>query len=973
MSSHALAAPVIRLAGNNVLIPDGDNSPSVLDGTDYGALKIGSAPVKRVFVIYNDGPDALNLTGVNVTGAGFVTTVSPQSVVASGGVASLEVQFTPTVAGTSVGSISISNNDSTKNPYDFSIKALVKSPDVRVTGAGFTITPGDTTPSTLDGTNFGAKTIGESVTKFFSINNDGDADLTVINVSVGAGPFSVSGALPATVQSAGSGLFGIRFSPTAVGQSGGTVTVSTDDPDTPTYTFQVSGSGIEPEIDVRGKGTSIVSGDSTPSTDDGTLLPNITFKGGEASVQYTISNSGSGNLLINNLSLSDSTNFRIDPALTFPLSVSPNGSTIFTLVYQPTSAATHPTTVTITNNDLNESTYTFAVSATALAASMNFANLTNGDTTPNTGDGTGYGSGLVGGPGTSHTFPVSNAGPGNLIITSISFNPGTHFAYTGSALPRTILPGNSIDIPITFQPQDIGSHSAVVTVRTNDPSKDPFTFTVNGTGTQRTLVVGSVGQTLANGDTTPSELDGTYFGSVLVGGSPVSRTIALRNTGNIPLQLNSLSSSRSSEFSILSPATVEIPAGGSVNLVIRFTPSALGSRTSTITISSNDPLSPFTFDVGGIGAPRIAQPSEPAGEPEIISCPFDSGSPGDFTGVIYEDDGQGKPSNVVRGGFDTFRLSNDGSFTAKGNIDGADITLKGKLRPDGSYSGSFTLSDKSVAVITFQHYKGSDGSVRIIGTLVRNGETLHIDVIRSGAVALPASLTGRYTMLIPAVDNAPPTEPHGDGMAFLTVRIDGNVRSQFILGDGTQVTRSTKVSPRYVWQFQSPVYNGGWKTGFFAGRMTFRDVVGTSDFDGPVYWKRAATAGSNYYPGGFAISRNAIGAKYIEPAKGTSAMPGLVSGNNNAEFWIGASSEGVPAQAVAFTWTSVDKISNQTSPKLNLKVNRKSGQISGFYTDSVSRTRVSVYAAILQKQKRSGGLFKGYSITGFVTLAPKTS
>jgi hypothetical protein len=973
MSGLALAAPEIRVTGNNILIPDGDSSPSVPDGSDFGALKIGSSPVKRVFVIINDGPDALNITGVNVTGAGFITTVSPQSVVASGGVASLEVQFTPTVAGTATGSISINNNDSDENPYNFTIQALVKSPNVRVTGGGFTITPGDSSPTTLDGTDFGTKTIGETVTRFFTINNDGDADLTVTNVAVGAGPFAVTGTVPTSVTSSGSAVFGISYSPVAVGQSNGTVTVSTDDPDTPSYTFQVNGTGIESEIDVRGKGLSIVSGDTTPSTDDGTLFPNTTFRSGETSVQFTIVNSGSGNLLINSLALSDSTNFRIEPALTLPASVNPSGSTTFTLVYQPTSAATHTTTVTLSNNDLSESTYTFAVSATSLAATMNFANITNGDTTPDSGDGTAYGPGLVGGTGINRNFQVSNAGPGDLIITSISINPSTHFSYTGSSLPRVVLAGNSIDIPIAFLPTVIGNHAAVVTVRTNDPNKDPFTFTVSGTGTQRSLVVGSVGQTVANGDETPSDLDGTQFGSLLVGGTPLSRTIQLRNTGNIPLQLNSLTSSRASEFSILSPSAVEIPAAGSVNLVIRFTPSELGARTSTITIASNDPSSPYTFVVGGIGAPRIAEPSDPPIEPEIFGCPFDSGSPGDFTGAIYEDDGKGKPSGVVRGGFDSFRLTNDGSFTAKGNIDGADITLKGKLGPDGNYSGSFTLSDKSVAVITFQHYKGNDGSVRIIGTLVRNGETLHIDVIRSGAVALPASLTGRYTMLIPAVDSAPPTEPHGDGMAFLTLRIDGNVRSQFILGDGTQITRSTKVSPRYVWQFQSPVYREGWKTGFFAGRMTFREVAGTSDFDGPIYWKRAAAGGSGYYPGGFAIQRTAVGAKYVEPSKGRSAMPGLVAGNNNAEFWIGASAEGVPAQAVSCTWTTDDKISNQTSPKLNLKINRKTGQISGFYTDSTSRTRVSVYAAILQKQSRSGGLFKGYNITGFVTLAPKGS
>ncbi|MGC4014172.1 MAG: choice-of-anchor D domain-containing protein [Luteolibacter sp.] len=974
-ASTASGAPEIRVTGSSVTINNNDTTPSSSDGTDFGSVALGSLPQKRVFYIYNDSQDQntpLTISSLTVSGAAFTLTIPPSGTVAAGGATSFEISYQPTTSGIQTGSVTIGNNDSDENPTVFSIQGFGLAPQVRIAGKGVTIANNDTTPSTDDNTDFGSLTVGSDISRSFSIYNAGDAPLAVSNIQVTGTYFSLDGSFAGSIAPGATQTFGVKFAPLGAGSATGTVSVATNDPNVANYTFQVKGLATQPEIDVQGNSLSIVSGDTTPSSADGTLFATISngYPGGVS--HFVVKNTGNGNLLLRSVTLSDSTNFSADFTGSAAPIVAPGGTAELNLSYVPKAPGTHTTTVTILNNDLDEGSYTFTAQGSTLASSMDFGGVTNGDTTPDGTDKTAFGNAIVGGTPVTHNFTVNNAGPGVLRITAVDISPSTHFTFTGT-LPATIPSGGSLQVPIVFSPQSMGYQTALVTVRTNDSSRDPFTFTVDGTGLQRSLVVGAVGNVVVNGDATPSTLDGTDYGSIAVDGSQLDHTWPLRNTGNVPLTISSITSSLSSDFTIVAPSPGDIAGGSSTNLVVRFNPSAIGVRTAVITVTSNDPASPYTFTVTGRGAPRIGQPLEDPETPILISIPWNPAIAGDFTGTIIEDDGHGNPGTTIRGGFDSFKLSSDGSFTAKGNVDGVDISLKGKLNPDGTYDGSFKLSDGSTATVTFRVYQGDDGSNRIIGTLVRNGETLHIDVIRSGGVALPASLTGPYTMIIPGVDAAPPTEPHGDGVGFLTVRIDGTIRCQYIMGDGTTTTRTSKVSPRYVWQYQFPVYSGGWKKGYVAGRMVFRDVPGVSDFDGKVFWKKYPSNGKDYYPGGFQVERYCVGAKYTAPAKGKSAMPGLVAGTDNAEFKIGAAAEGVPAQSLFFTWGVDDKIKSGTTPRIDLRVTRNTGSISGFYVDSASQSKVRVNGAILQKQGLVGGLFKGYQITGFVTMAPRAN
>ena len=121
--------PSINVTGSGQTITNGDATPRSFDGTDYGIAFLGGSSVVRTFMIQNNGTAPLTLTGspkVGVSGlqAGdFTVTVQPNSPVASGGSATtFQVAFTPSAPGTRTAILSIANDDSTKNPYTYTIQ-----------------------------------------------------------------------------------------------------------------------------------------------------------------------------------------------------------------------------------------------------------------------------------------------------------------------------------------------------------------------------------------------------------------------------------------------------------------------------------------------------------------------------------------------------------------------------------------------------------------------------------------------------------------------------------------------------------------------------------------------------------------------------------------------------------------------------------------------------------------------------------
>jgi hypothetical protein len=117
------------------------------------------------------------------------------------------------------------------------------------------------------------------------------------------------------------------------------------------------------------------------------------------------------------------------------------------------------------------------------------------------------------------------------------------------------------------------------------------------------------GQLIVFGDSLPSTLDGTDFGNAPMGTGTMDHTFTIQNSGSAPLLLTgaprvAITGPQAGDFKVTSPPNSPVPPGGSTTFTIRFTPSAVGLRTATVSIGNNDIYpgkNPYQFAVQGAG------------------------------------------------------------------------------------------------------------------------------------------------------------------------------------------------------------------------------------------------------------------------------------------------------------------------------------------------------------------------------------
>lgn len=251
----------INVMGNGVAITDGDGTPNPTDGTDFGSVSVSSGAIVRTFTVQNLGNVGLNLTGnpkVAVSGANavdFTVTSQPTSPVVGGGSTLFQVTFNPGAAGLRSATLSISNDDSNENPYNFAIQGTGVDPKINVTGNGLSILDGDTTPSAADGTDFGSQSVAAgTVVKMFTITNAGTAVLNVTNIALSGGQaldFAVAGiTLPASIAAHASATFTITFNPSGLGLRATTVNITNNVPANNPYNFAIQGMGTMPRLTI---------------------------------------------------------------------------------------------------------------------------------------------------------------------------------------------------------------------------------------------------------------------------------------------------------------------------------------------------------------------------------------------------------------------------------------------------------------------------------------------------------------------------------------------------------------------------------------------------------------------------------------------------------------------------------------------------------------------------------------------------
>jgi hypothetical protein len=446
------------------------------------------------------------LSGITVTASGGAGTFSTTSMSAGGYQMQLPAgTYTVTFSGGGFGADLVIPDvvvGSTNAKLDARAGDVSPVPDIKVTGNGISIGPGDSTPDVADHTAFGTLGIdAEPVVRTFTVINDGTTALTIngsprvviSDDSAGVFTLTMDLALPA-IEPGGSLQFTISFDPTLVGTYGATITINTNDLESPEFRFEIEGVAVSlPRAIVFGRGNEIPDGSSTTDASTGTWFgaPNVED---ESTIRtFTIRNDGTSDLeLIGRVRIGgrDTIPFRVISQPTIDI-LAPGATTTFTIRFDPGSRGPKQARVLIETSDPAASTYNFlirgrGVVTPTIAVRGNSRPILDGDESPRALDNTDFGMVNVEDRNRRKDFMLRNEGRGLMHLTTpLRVNLTGAHADDFQVIIRPaefIASDGRSGFSIRFNPSDVGTRSAWVVIRTNDPLTPRFTFKLTGEG-----------------------------------------------------------------------------------------------------------------------------------------------------------------------------------------------------------------------------------------------------------------------------------------------------------------------------------------------------------------------------------------------------------------------------------------------------------------------------------------------------------
>ena len=444
-----------------------------------------------------------------------------------------------------------STNTTAASPFPIGTYAASTGPEIDVQGNGQSISAGDTSPDTADGTDFGS--VNSLKTQTYVIDNSvGSSELAISNISLSgpnASDFAI-GTVPATVAAGGSESFDITFTPTAAALHTATVSIESNDADESPYMFAIQGTGTT-------AATNVVINEVDADTD-----------GDEDDEFVELYDGGVGNTSLDGLVL---------------VLFNGNGS----VAYEAYDLDGHST-------DENG----FFVLGDELTPNVDFvpSNFTTSSNIQNGEDAVAL---YI---GDALDFADGSAAISTNLLDAVVYETGSD---ADSTLPTDLGTGQVID-------ENANGNATTESISRFPGGTGAFIATMPtpgannvGIATSPEIDVTGNGQSISTGDDTPSLDDGTDFGSAVAGSSAIERNFTINNTGDGDLNLDTVSLAGSTDFSVTQPGNLTIAPGGSASFSVIFTPTTEGAQTATITVGNNDSdENPFTFDV--VGAVTLA-------------------------------------------------------------------------------------------------------------------------------------------------------------------------------------------------------------------------------------------------------------------------------------------------------------------------------------------------------------------------------
>ncbi len=354
--------------------------------------------------------------------------------------------------------------------------------------------------------------------------------------------------------------------------------------------------------------------------------------------QITITNEGSGNLVLNSIALVSAAvsggyggdgivDFDLDLGTCFSdgqfVTLGQDESCTFSVTFKPQTAGAHSARVKIESNDPDEGTVYIDLTGNGVAVAPNIS------VNPAQID---FGNVSVGNQSQPEVVTVSNNGNGTLNVTNVVINEAIESGYRNGgnsanfalnmnggndpcgSTSFSLAPGKSCTFTVTFTPQFAGTHNARVEITSDDPDQQTAYVDLTGTGVELVPDI----------SVSPIQLN---FGDVNVGSQSQPQQVTIENDGDGDLVLNDISlefpvaggkgykeENGGEDFNLnlgtcfANGQFVTLAPGDSCTFSVTFTPQSAGQHNAKVKIGSNDPdENPTYVDLKGNGiAPSIS-------------------------------------------------------------------------------------------------------------------------------------------------------------------------------------------------------------------------------------------------------------------------------------------------------------------------------------------------------------------------------
>lgn len=359
--------------------------------------------------------------------------------------------------------------------------------------------------------------------------------------------------------------------------------------------------GGDPEINViRPAGTSIASG----ATDN---VGNLTT-GVASQVSWTVENQGStNNLNVSGISAAPSgvgnCNVTGAPTLNPASPVAPGANASFTVDITPTSVGAFEFTITISNDDANEGTYTIIVQGTGTTPPE--IDIQRPAATSIADGGTDTVSGTAASVATNLTYTVANQGGADLLLsggTPVTVSTLNNCTASVTSQPAGTVAGSATTtFVVSVTPGTAGAWSFTLQAASNDANENPYDINVSGTASAAPQpeidLQRPAGTSLADGGTD------TVWGTVAA--TPLNVTWVIENQGSAALGLTgatpvTVTPVSNCTVSVTTQPAATVSIGATTNFIVSVTASAAGAWSFTMAIANDDAdENPYNLTVSG--------------------------------------------------------------------------------------------------------------------------------------------------------------------------------------------------------------------------------------------------------------------------------------------------------------------------------------------------------------------------------------